>query len=98
MDEKREVRVEVGTGDAGLDGRPLPRPKRPFVRAKNLLKVRRWEAGLKQYELAYMLGCSAPYLSMVENNRVEPTEEFKRRAASIFEVPVSELFPGDDEE
>ncbi|MBC7188556.1 MAG: helix-turn-helix transcriptional regulator [Calditrichaeota bacterium] len=98
MDEKREVRVEVGMGDAGLDGRPLPRPKRPIVRAKNLLKVRRWEAGLKQYELAYMLGCSAPYLSMVENNRVEPTEEFKRRAASIFEVPVSELFPGDDEE
>ena len=98
MDEKRKVRVEVGMGDAALGGRQLPHPRRPLVRAKNLLKVRRWEAGLKQYELAYMLGCSAPYLSMVENNRVEPTEEFKRRAAAIFEVPVSELFPGDVEE
>lgn len=98
MDEKRKLRVEVGLGDAALEGPQLPHPRRPLVRTKNLLKVRRWEAGLKQYELAYMLGCSAPYLSMVENNRVEPTEEFKRRAASIFEVPVAELFPGDEEE
>ncbi len=98
MDQKKNSRDEVGMGGAALDGRALPRPKRPMVRARNLLKVRRWEAGLKQYELAYLLGCSAPYLSMVENNRVEPTEEFKRRAASIFEVPVSELFPGDEEQ
>ncbi|MDZ7271764.1 MAG: helix-turn-helix transcriptional regulator [candidate division KSB1 bacterium] len=98
MDEKKKSRVEVGMGGVPLDGRVLPRPKRPMVRARNLLKVKRWEAGLKQYELAYLLGCSAPYLSMVENNRVEPTEEFKRRAASIFELPVSELFPRDEEE
>lgn len=60
---------------------------------KNLLKVKRWETGLKQYELANRLECSAPYLSMVENGRVEPTEEFKARVAVIFNVTVDELFP-----
>lgn len=60
---------------------------------KNLLKLKRWENGLKQYELANRLDCSAPYLSMVENGRVEPTEEFKHRVAAIFNVPVHELFP-----
>ncbi|MBN2357393.1 helix-turn-helix transcriptional regulator [candidate division KSB1 bacterium] len=59
---------------------------------KNLLKIRRWEAGLKQYELAFLLGCSATYLSMVENNRVEATSDFKRKAAEIFGVKVDDLF------
>ncbi len=59
---------------------------------KNVLKIKRWEAGLKQYELAFLLGCSATYLSMVENNRVEATREFKRKAAEIFGVRVDELF------
>ena len=64
---------------------------------KNLLKVKRWEAGLKQYELAFLLGCSATYLSMVENNRVEATQEFKRKAAEILGVSVDVLFqPGYD--
>ncbi len=59
---------------------------------KNLLKIKRWEAGLKQYELAFLLGCSATYLSMVENNRVEATKEFKRKAAEIFGMKVEDLF------
>ncbi|HPI73282.1 MAG TPA: helix-turn-helix transcriptional regulator [bacterium] len=59
---------------------------------KNVIKIKRWEAGLKQYELAFLLGCSATYLSMVENNRVEATKEFKRKAAEIFGVRVDELF------
>ncbi len=59
----------------------------------NRLKVKRWELGVKQYELAGKLHCSAPYLSMVENGRVEPTEEFKQRAANILKLSVFELFP-----
>ncbi len=59
---------------------------------KNLLKVKRWESGLKQYELAFLLGCSATYLSMVENNRVEATWEFKRKASEVFGCSVEELF------
>lgn len=59
---------------------------------KNLLKIKRWEAGLKQYELAFLLGCSATYLSMVENNRVEATNDFKKKVAEIFGVKVEDLF------
>lgn len=62
---------------------------------KNTLKIKRWEAGLKQYELAFLLGCSATYLSMVENNRVEATAEFKRKAAEIFGLPVEAIFASD---
>jgi DNA-binding XRE family transcriptional regulator len=60
---------------------------------KNLLKVMRWEAGMKQYELAMQLRCSAPYLSMIENGRLDPPDEFKALAAEIFSVSVEEIFP-----
>lgn len=59
---------------------------------QNLLKIKRWESGIKQYELAILLGCSSTYLSMVENGRIEPTESFKIKVAEIFNVPVDELF------
>jgi DNA-binding XRE family transcriptional regulator len=59
---------------------------------RNLLKVKRWEAGLKQYELAFLLGCSSTYLSLIENNRIEATNEFKRKASEIFSVKVEEIF------
>lgn len=60
---------------------------------KNLLKIKRWQAGLKQYELATMLKRSAPYLSMVENYRLEPPEDFKRKVAEALKLHVEEIFP-----
>jgi transcriptional regulator with XRE-family HTH domain len=60
---------------------------------KNMLRIKRWQSGLKQYELAEMLNCSPPYLSMVENGRVEATEEFKKKAANALKTTVEELFP-----
>ncbi len=59
---------------------------------RNQLKIKRWEAGLKQYELAFLLGCSSTYLSMVENNRIEATVHFKRKVAEIFNVRIDEIF------
>jgi len=59
---------------------------------RNQLKIKRWEAGLKQYELAFLLGCSSTYLSMVENNRIEATVDFKRKVAEIFNVRMDEIF------
>jgi len=59
---------------------------------RNQLKIKRWEAGLKQYELAFLLGCSSTYLSMVENNRIEATMDFKRKVAEIFNVRIDEIF------
>lgn len=60
---------------------------------KNMLRIKRWQAGLKQYELAEMLQCSPPYLSMVENGRVEATDDFKRKAANALNSTVEDLFP-----
>ncbi len=60
---------------------------------KNLLKLKRWEAGMKQYELANRLGCSASYLSMVENGRLEPTQEFKDKVAATLNLNVEDIFP-----
>ncbi len=48
---------------------------------------------MKQYELAIKLHCSAPYLSLVENGRVDPPEEFKKKAAQLFKVGAEEIFP-----
>ena len=59
---------------------------------KNRLKVKRWEVGLKQYELAFLLGCSATYLSMVENDRVEATQSFKEKVSSVLGISAQELF------
>lgn len=60
---------------------------------KNLLKIKRWEAGMRQYELASLLRCSASYLSMVENGRLEPPDEFKIKAAAALQIEVEALFP-----
>ena len=60
---------------------------------RNNLKVKRWELGIKQYEMADMLGCSAPYLSMVENGRVEPPTMFKLRVAKVLNLKPDQLFP-----
>jgi len=59
----------------------------------NYVKIKRWQAGMKQYELADILKCSPPYLSMVENGRVEATEEMKRKIAEILNTTIEELFP-----
>ena len=60
---------------------------------KNLVRIYRWEAGLKQYELAAQVGCSPPYLSLVENFRVEPNDEFKEKVAQVLDTSMEVLFP-----
>lgn len=59
---------------------------------KNHIKIKRSQAGLSQYELAFLLGCSVSYLSLVENNRVLATWAFQRKAAEIFRAHIYELF------
>ena len=66
-------------------------PARP--RFKNLLRLHRWQSGVKQYELANQLGCSAPYLSMVENGRIDPPKWFREKAAALLDLEVTALFP-----
>lgn len=59
----------------------------------NNLKSKRKEFGLKQYELASLLGCSPKQLSSIENNKQEANTSFKKEAAKLFNIPVSEMFP-----
>ncbi len=63
---------------------------------KNLIRIYRWEAGLKQYELAGRVGCSSPYLSQVENFRTEPDDTFKEKVAEVLHTPREILFPEND--
>ena len=58
----------------------------------NILKIKRWERGIKQYELAILLGCSSTYLSMVENGRIEPSESFKEKVAELFNLDMDVIF------
>ena len=60
---------------------------------ENQLKIKRWQTGIKQYEFATLLKCSSPYLSMVENHRIDPPLEFKLKAARLLNVTLDELFP-----
>ncbi len=59
---------------------------------KNILKIKRWERGIKQYELAILLGCSSTYLSMVENGRIQPSQNFKEKVSEIFNLEIEDIF------
>lgn len=56
------------------------------------IKFVRVAAGLRQGEMAKRLDISQNYLSLLENNRAEPSLSLLRRIASEFHVPMSFLF------
>ena len=53
--------------------------------SNNLWNTRK-EKGVKQYELAKLLGCSPSYLSKVEKGQLMPNEKFKNKCAMILKV------------
>lgn len=55
------------------------------------IKFVRVAAGLRQGEMAKRLGISQNYLSLLENNKSEPSLSLLRKIASEFHVPVSFL-------
>lgn len=55
------------------------------------IKFVRVAAGLRQGEMAKRLGISQNYLSLLENNKSEPSLSLLRKIASEFNVPVSFL-------
>lgn len=56
------------------------------------LKLIRVLKGLKQKELAEKLGVSPNYLSLIENDRREPSLSFIKALSKGLDVPVSFLF------
>ncbi len=47
---------------------------------------------IKQKDLARLAGCSVVYLSLIENNRKEPSLQLLYRIARECNVKLSELF------
>jgi transcriptional regulator with XRE-family HTH domain len=55
------------------------------------IKFVRVAAGLRQGEMAKRLNISQNYLSLLENNKAEPSLSLLRKISSEFHVPVSFL-------
>jgi XRE family transcriptional regulator, regulator of sulfur utilization len=58
---------------------------------KSIRKYRN-NAGLKQKELASLLNVSVNYMSLVENDKREPSLSFIKNLASELQIPVGFLF------
>jgi transcriptional regulator with XRE-family HTH domain len=56
------------------------------------IKKYRNNAGLKQKELASLLNVSVNYMSLVENDKREPSLSFIKNLASELQIPVGFLF------
>lgn len=56
------------------------------------IKILRIAAGLKQEDLAQKLGVSSNYISLVENNKREPSLSFLKAVAEELDVPIGLLF------
>ena len=56
------------------------------------IKLARLNTGLKQKELAEMLGVSTNYLSLIENDKREPSISFLKSLADKINVPIGILF------
>lgn len=56
------------------------------------IKFIRTVSGLRQNELAHRLEISQNYLSLLENNKAEPSISLIKKISSMFGVPVSFLF------
>lgn len=55
------------------------------------IKLFRVNSGLKQKELAHELGVSANYLSLIENDKREPSISFLKDLAKTINVPIGVL-------
>jgi transcriptional regulator with XRE-family HTH domain len=56
------------------------------------LKLRLWEGGVRQNQLARMLEIDESLLSRIVNGFRQPTEELKKRIASLLEADEQWLF------
>lgn len=59
---------------------------------KNEIKRLRKEAGLRQEDLAAMVGVSRQTIVAIENDKYDPTLELAMRLACLLQTPVEELF------
>lgn len=59
---------------------------------KNCIKQLRKEAGLRQEDMANVLGVSRQTIIAIENNKYNPTLELAMKIARLLQRPVEEIF------
>ncbi len=59
---------------------------------KNCIKQLRKEAGLRQEDMANVLGVSRQTIIAIENNKYNPTLELAMKIAKLLQRPVEEIF------
>ena len=63
---------------------------------KNTIKQLRKEAGLRQEDMAKMLGVSRQTIIAIENDKYNPTLELAMKIAKLLKLHVDEIFFLDD--
>ena len=63
-----------------------------FMNIGQAIKLCRTRRGISQTELANKVDCSVSYLSMLENNKRDPTLSTLTRIATALKLPVSIIF------
>ncbi len=58
----------------------------------NILKAVRVLHGLRQKDLAYKVGRSRPWVSLVESGKLEPQREEAERIAKVLRIDSERLF------
>lgn len=61
------------------------------------LKSRRIAAGLKQKDIAELIGIAQPTYCNIENKKRNPTVNTLVKIAAVLKCPVTELLDGDQE-
>ncbi|MBR4208968.1 MAG: helix-turn-helix transcriptional regulator [Lachnospiraceae bacterium] len=65
---------------------------------KNLIVQIRQERGIRQDELAKMLGVSRQTISSLENGRYDPSILLAHKIAKLFDMSIEEVFLFEEEE
>lgn len=61
---------------------------------QNYLKVKRWERGIKQYQLASRVNVPPPIISLIENGHLDPDDRLKFKIAKALKCKSGkEIFP-----
>lgn len=63
---------------------------------KNTIKKLRKEHGLRQEDMARVLGVSRQTIIAIENDKYNPTLELAMKLARLLNTPVEEIFELDD--
>lgn len=65
---------------------------------KNIIKTLRKEAGLRQEDMAKLLGVSRQTIIAIENDKYSPSLELALKIANLLKRPVEAIFFLEDEQ